>query len=50
VFVLPEVKSKASRGETFYNIVFEAINASHINYTDAAHALGLRVNRLLNEI
>ncbi len=49
-FVLPEVKSKASRGETFYNIVFEAINASHINYTDAAHALGLRVNRLLNEI
>ena len=49
-FVLPEVKSKASRGETFYNIIFEAIGTNRINYTDAAHALGLRVNRLINEI
>ena len=49
-FVMPEVKSKASRGETFYNIVFEAISANRINYSDAAHALGLRVNRLINEI
>ena len=49
-FVLPEVKSKASRGETFYNIIFEAISANRINYTDAAHALGLRVSRLINEI
>jgi Zn-dependent peptidase ImmA (M78 family) len=49
-FVLPEVQSRASRGETFYNIVFEAIGTNRINYTDAAHALGLRVNRLVNEI
>lgn len=49
-FVKPEVKSRASRGETFYNIVFEAIYTNKINYTDAAHALGLRVNRLINEI
>jgi Zn-dependent peptidase ImmA (M78 family) len=49
-FVLPEVKSRASRGETFYNIVFEALGTNRINYTDAAHALGLRVNRLVNEI
>lgn len=49
-FVLPEVKSRASRGETFYNIVFEAIGTNRINYTDAAHALGLRVSRLINEI
>ncbi len=49
-FVLPEVKSKASRGETFYNIIFEALGTNRINYTDAAHALGLRVNRLINEI
>lgn len=49
-FVLPEVKSRASRGETFYNIVFEALGKNRINYTDAAHALGLRVNRLINEI
>lgn len=49
-FVRPEVKSRASRGETFYNIVFEALGSNRINYTDAAHALGLRVNRLINEI
>ncbi len=49
-FVLPEAKSRASRGETFYNIVFEAIGNNRINYTDAAHALGLKVNRLINEI
>jgi len=49
-FVLPEVKSRVSRGETFYNIVFEALGTNRINYTDAAHALGLRVNRLINEI
>jgi len=49
-FVLPEVKSRASRGETFYNIVIEALGTNRINYTDAAHALGLRVNRLINEI
>lgn len=48
--VKPEVKSKASRGETFYNIVLEALETNRINYTDAAHALGLRVNRLINEI
>ncbi len=49
-FVLPEVKSRASRGETFCNIVFKALDNHRINYTDAAHALGLRVNRLINEI
>ncbi len=49
-FALPEVKSRASRGEAFYNIIFEAIGANRINYSDAAHALGLRVNRLMNEI
>ncbi len=49
-FVLPEVKSRASRGETFYNIVFDALDANRINYTNAAHALGLRVNSLINEI
>ena len=49
-FALPEVKSKASRGETFYNIIFDSINSNKINYTDAAHALDLRVNRLVNEL
>lgn len=50
VIVLPEIKSKASRGETFYNLVFEALDKNRINYTDAAQFLGLRLNRLVNEI
>lgn len=49
-FVPPEVKSKATRGETFYNIIFDAISTNKINYTDAANALDLRVNRLLNAL
>jgi Zn-dependent peptidase ImmA (M78 family) len=49
-FVLPEVKSKATRGETLYNIIFDGINTNKINYTDAAHALDLRINRLINAI
>ena len=48
-FVKPEVQSRTSRGETFYHLIFEALNANKINYTDAAHALGIKVNRLLNE-
>jgi len=49
-FVPPEVKSKASRGETFYNIIINALNNNKINYTDAAHALDLKIYRLLNEL
>jgi len=47
--VKPEVKSKASRGETFYNMVLEAMYNNRISYTQAASALNIRVSRLMNE-
>jgi Zn-dependent peptidase ImmA (M78 family) len=49
-FVLPEVRSKASRGETFFNMVLEAVTNNQINYSEASNALDLRINRLLNEL
>ncbi|MGI8582307.1 MAG: ImmA/IrrE family metallo-endopeptidase [Chitinophagaceae bacterium] len=48
--IKPEVKSRASRGETFYNMVLEAMNNNRISYTQASSALNLNVSRLLNEI
>jgi Zn-dependent peptidase ImmA (M78 family) len=49
-FVMPEVKSKASRGETFFNMVLDAVNNNQISYTEASDVLDLRVNRLVNEL
>ena len=49
-FVLPEVRSKASRGETFFNMILEATYNNRISYTKASNALDLNVTRLLNEI
>lgn len=49
-FVLPEVQSRASRGETFYNIIIDAINSNQITLSDASNILGLRVNKLISEI
>ncbi len=46
--IAPEVKSKAIRGETFFNIVLNALNSNQISYSTASSALDLRVNRLLN--
>ncbi|MBU0559538.1 MAG: ImmA/IrrE family metallo-endopeptidase, partial [Bacteroidetes bacterium] len=48
-YVKPEVKSKASRGETFFNMVLEAMYNNRISYTKASNALDLNVTRLLNE-
>ena len=48
--VMPEVKSKASRGETFFNMVLDAVNNNQISYTEASDVLDLRVNRLVNEL
>lgn len=50
IIIKPEVKSRASRGETFYNMVLEAMNNNRISYTQASSALNLNVSRLLNEI
>jgi Zn-dependent peptidase ImmA (M78 family) len=49
VIIKPEVKSRAQRGNTFYNLVFDALDKKKINYSDASSALGLRINRLVNE-
>lgn len=50
IAIKPEVKSRASRGETFYNMVLEAMSNNRISYTQAASALNLNVSRLLHEI
>jgi Zn-dependent peptidase ImmA (M78 family) len=47
--IKPEVKSRASRGETFYNLVFDALNQNRISYTQASGMLDLNINRVLRE-
>ncbi len=49
-FAPPELKSKASRGPTFFNMVIDGINANQINYADASQLLDLKINRILNEL
>jgi len=48
-FALPEVKSRASRGETFFNLVLDSLNQKRISYTQASALLDLRINKVLNE-
>jgi Zn-dependent peptidase ImmA (M78 family)/transcriptional regulator with XRE-family HTH domain len=47
--VKPEIKSKSSRGNMFYNLVIDAVSKNKIDYTTAVDALGLSINRLTNE-
>jgi Zn-dependent peptidase ImmA (M78 family) len=49
-FVLPEVKSRASRGETFFNLVLDALNQNRLSYTQASSLLDLRISKVLNEV
>jgi len=49
-FVKPEVQSKATRGETFFNLVLEAMYNNRISYTQASNALNLNLSTLLNEV
>lgn len=49
-FVMPEVKSRASRGETLFNMVLDAVNNNRISYTEASDVLDLRINRLVHEL
>lgn len=49
-FVKPEVKSRASRGETFFNMVMEAMYNNQISYTKASNALNLNMSTLLREV
>lgn len=48
-FVKPEVKSYASRGKKFFNLVLEGVNNSLISYTKASDLLDLKINRVVNE-
>lgn len=48
--VPPEKISRASRGDTFYGLVLEAVDKNRISYTEASSSLGLSVKRILNEI
>jgi len=48
--IKPEVKSRASRGETFYSMVLEALHDNKISITRASSALDLSASRILGEI
>lgn len=48
-FVKPEVKSRATRGETFFNLVLDSLNQNRISYTQASTLLDLKINKVLRE-
>lgn len=47
--VKPEVLSRASRGETFFNLVIDALNQNRLSYTQASTMLDLKISKVLNE-
>jgi len=47
--VKPEVLSRASRGETFFNLVVDALNQNQLSYTQASTMLDLKISKILNE-
>ncbi len=47
--VKPEVKSRATRGDTYFSMVFDALNKNKISYNQASNLLDLRISRILNE-
>lgn len=49
-FAPPELKSKASRGPTFFNLVLEGIAKNKVNYSEASQLLDLKINRIINEL
>lgn len=49
-FVKPEVKSKASRGATFFTMILDAVYSNQISYTKASNALDLNISTLLREV
>jgi len=44
-----EILSKASRGESFYNLILEALNENKLSYTKASDLLDLNISKILNE-
>ncbi|MGH9948579.1 MAG: XRE family transcriptional regulator [Pyrinomonadaceae bacterium] len=49
-YVAPEVKSRASRGNTFYDLVLEAVHNEQLSYSRASSVLNLSVPRILREV
>ncbi len=49
IIIKPEVKSRASRGETFYTLVLDALNQNRISYTQASGMLDLNISRVMRE-
>ena len=49
-FVMPEVKSKAERGPTFFNLVVDSLNNNQMSYSTASDLLGLNISRVLSEV
>jgi Zn-dependent peptidase ImmA (M78 family) len=47
--VKPEVLSRSSRGETFFNIVIQGLNQNRLSYTQASTMLDLKISKILNE-
>ena len=48
-FVSPEVKSRTSRGETFYNLILDAVSSNKLTFSEASSALDLSVNKIIHE-
>lgn len=44
-----EVISRATRGETFFNLILDSLNQNRISYTQASALLDLRISKILNE-
>jgi len=48
--IKPTVKSKAQRGEAFYNMVLDSLHNNQISYSYASELLGLKLNSILSEV
>lgn len=49
-FVKPVIKSRTKRGETFFNMVLDAMYNNQISYSKASNALNLNLSALMNEV
>ncbi len=49
IIIRPEVKSRASRGDTFYTLVLDALNQNRLSYTQASGILDLNLSRVIHE-
>lgn len=50
VAISQKEKSRIKRGETFFNLIVEAMYKNQLSYSKASNALGLNISTLINEI